>query len=94
MCSSSSSAGLLAINSLHVCLRKFLFLFHPSKNVFFFWVNSYISVIKVSLHLLAYVVSKEKSAIIHVFVPIFSMFFFPLPLAVFRILSLSLFSAV
>ena len=58
--------------------EKFLFLLHPSKNVFF-WVNSYISVIKVSLHLLAYMVSKKKSAIIHIFVAIFSMFFFFFP---------------
>ena len=76
VCSSSATAGLLAINSLHVCLRKFLFLLHPSKNVFF-WVNSYISVIKVSLHLLAYMVSKKKSAITHIFVPIYLACFFP-----------------
>lgn len=56
--------------------ESFYFFFILQK-MFFFWVNSYVSVIKVSLHLLAYMVSKEKSAIIHVFVPIFSMFFFP-----------------
>lgn len=61
---------------------------------FFSKLNSYVSVIKALLHLLAYMVSKEKSAIIHVFVPILFSMFFSLPLSVFRILSLSLFSAV